>query len=225
MAGPEDATSNKRKGSPELAAEDAIAKRIKLEDGAEDTAVSGGADNEPKEPRGAGKERDETRTGSSPPNTHAAEAEREPRHPPEARRPSANGGFPGRRNVSLEEKKRGQRLFGSLVSTLSRTASGSQQQRRLEIERRQQEKAQQRRAEDELRRAARLDQLRRTRQIERIKLEEKAVCGRVGNLHCSPYAADCCVQMRTRHSTLLAKARCLQTKSEPKLVGRRLPVP
>ena len=76
----------------------------------------------------------------------------------------------------MEEKKRGQRLFGGLVSTLNRTVSGTQQQKRLEIERRQHEKAQQRRAEDEKRRAERLEQLKRTRQIEQVKLDERAVC-------------------------------------------------
>ncbi|KAK4233793.1 pinin/SDK/memA/ protein conserved region-domain-containing protein [Achaetomium macrosporum] len=97
----------------------------------------------------------------------------------------------------LEEKKRGQRLFGSLVSTLSRTTSRPQQQKRLEIERRQHEKAQQRRAEDEKRRAERLEQLKRTRQIEQVKLDEQA--------------------MKIRHSTMLAMAHSLQTRSEPKL--------
>lgn len=76
----------------------------------------------------------------------------------------------------MEEKKRGQRLFGGLVSTLSRTTSSTQQQRRLEIERRQHEKAQQRRAEDEKRRAEKLEQLKRVRQIEQVKLDERAVC-------------------------------------------------
>jgi hypothetical protein len=76
----------------------------------------------------------------------------------------------------MEEKKRGQRLFGGLVNTLSRTTSGTQQQKRLEIERRQHEKAQQRRAEDEKRRAEKLEQLKRTRQIEQVKLDERAVC-------------------------------------------------
>lgn len=76
----------------------------------------------------------------------------------------------------MEDKKRGQRLFGGLVSTLSRTTSGSQQQKRLEIERRQQEKAQQRRAEDEKRRVERLEKLGRMRRIEQVKLDEQAVC-------------------------------------------------
>jgi len=97
----------------------------------------------------------------------------------------------------MEEKKRGQRLFGGLVSTLSRTTSSTQQQRRLEIERRQHEKAQQRRAEDEKRRAEKLEQLKRVRQIEQVKLDERA--------------------MNTRHSAMLAKARNLYTRSEPRL--------
>ncbi|AEO69248.1 uncharacterized protein THITE_155901 [Thermothielavioides terrestris NRRL 8126] len=151
MAESEDVATHKRKATPELTEEDTAGKRLKLDDGNEDVPNL---------------------------NAHATEPEpeREPgaRRSPEARRPSASGGPPIRRAVSLEEKKRGQRLFGGLVSTLSRTTAGSQQQRRLEIERRQHEKAQQRRAEDEKRRAERLAQLKRTRQIEQIKLEEQA---------------------------------------------------
>jgi hypothetical protein len=185
MAEAEDTTTNKRKASPELAEEDAAGKRIKLGDEPENAPPRDGATSElGKVERdntagaAAAKEQDEPQRGSSPTRPHRREAaaEPEPRRSPEARRPSAAGGPPVRRNVSIEEKKRGQRLFGGLVSTLSRTASGSQQQKRLEIERRQHEKAQQRRAEDEKRRAERLEQLKRTRQIEQVKLDEQAVC-------------------------------------------------
>ena len=120
----------------------------------------------------------------------------------------------------MEEKKRGQRLFGGLVSTLNRTVSGTQQQKRLEIERRQHEKAQQRRAEDEKRRAERLEQLKRTRQIEQVKLDERAVCH--GRLCRFPFAVTrklTLLQMKTRHSAMLAQAHSLRTRSEPKLVS------
>ncbi len=167
MDEPEDLVTNKRKASPE-AAEDTTGKRVKLGDG--------GSHNRGDEMKFVTKEQDGAQTGGS---TRADSAERptEPRHSPDARRPSATGGPPSRRTVSLEEKKRGQRLFGGLVSTLSRTTSGTQQQKRLDIERRQHERAQQRRADEEKRRAERLEQLKRTRQIEQVKLDEQVVCG------------------------------------------------
>lgn len=194
MAEPEDTTTNKRKASPEPPAEDVAAKRTKIiqdgdgrdhvapsnsanrDDGAIDRNVEDPANGAPEARREREEPRQERR---SPPRTNEAAAGPEAGRSPESRRPSGGAGFPGRRSFSLEEKKRGQRLFGSLVSTLSRApSSGSQHQKRLEIERRQHEKAQQRRAEDEKRRTERLEKLKRTRQIEQIKLEEQAVCRR-----------------------------------------------
>ncbi|KAK3302167.1 uncharacterized protein B0T15DRAFT_487392 [Chaetomium strumarium] len=199
---PEDHVTNKRKASPESNSEDGAGKRVRLGDGDENAPRLNTVDSELKE--GQTKdvplvEEEQAGPGStmSPTRADPREPEPEPPRSPEARRPSAPSGPPIRRNVSLEEKKRGQRLFGSLVSTISRTTSRPQQQKRLEIERRQQEKAQQRRAEDEKRRAERLEQLKKTRQIEQIKLDEQV--------------------METRHSTMLAMAQSLQTKSEPKL--------
>ena len=174
MAEPEDAITNKRKASPDPAAEDVTAKRSRVEEG--DENGGNGVDHEMKDTHNGtipDKEQDGRHTERSP-RSHRAEAEPDARRSPEARRPSASG--PGRRNFTMEDKKRGQRLFGGLVSTLSRTTSGSQQQKRLEIERRQQEKAQQRRAEDEKRRVERLEKLGRMRRIEQVKLDEQAVC-------------------------------------------------
>ncbi|KAF4633851.1 hypothetical protein G7Y89_g4260 [Cudoniella acicularis] len=74
-----------------------------------------------------------------------------------------------------EERKRGQRLFGGLLSTLSQSTPNGQQKRRLEIEKRQQEKAKQQKAEDEGRRAQKLADLKATRRAEQIKFEEQSV--------------------------------------------------
>jgi len=178
MAEPEDLITNKRKASPNPSPDDIAGKRVKLGDG-ENASPGNSADSESKEPRDANTpvkgELDGSYTSGSPTRTHREEPAPS-RHSPEARRPSITSGPPARRNFSQEEKKRGQRLFGGLMSTLSRTTSGTQQQKRLEIERRQQEKAQQRRAEDEKRRAEKLDLLKRTRQIEQVKLDERVVC-------------------------------------------------
>lgn len=177
MAETEYYSANKRKASP---LEDAIGKRMRLEDGDANRRPSSGSGAEAEDisdQHGPTRnERNGLHTEGSPTRTRRADPEPESRRSPEARRPSATAGPPVRRNVSMEEKKRGQRLFGGLVSTLSRTTSSTQQQRRLEIERRQHEKAQQRRAEDEKRRAEKLEQLKRVRQIEQVKLDERAVC-------------------------------------------------
>ncbi|KAJ4422431.1 hypothetical protein N0V82_002879 [Gnomoniopsis sp. IMI 355080] len=99
-----------------------------------------------------------------------------------------------------EERKRGKRLFGGLLSTLSQTTSNSQQKRRQEIEKRQQEKVAKQKAEDDSRRNERLAKLSRVRKIEQVRFDEQV--------------------MRTRHSNMLASARALKTRSEPKLYYR-----
>ena len=80
-----------------------------------------------------------------------------------------------RKSSVQEERKRGQRLFGGLLSTLSQSTPNGQQKRRLEIEKRQQEKAKQQKAEDEGRRAEKLASLKAARKAEQIKFDEKAV--------------------------------------------------
>jgi len=103
-----------------------------------------------------------------------------------------------RRNSRVqEERKRGQRLFGGLLNTLSQNTSSSQQKRRQEIERRQQEKAKQQKAEDEGRRSEKIRKLKEVRQQEMVKFNEQS--------------------MRIRHSNMLAIAHFLYTKTEPKI--------
>lgn len=96
--------------------------------------------------------------------------------PTEPRRPVAAPEPDRRRKFNQEEKKRGQRLFGGLLSTLSQTTASSQQKKRLEIERRQQEKAQQQRVEYDKRRSEKLAQLKSIREIEQAKFNEQVVC-------------------------------------------------
>lgn len=95
--------------------------------------------------------------------------------PTEVRRPAAAPEPDRRRKFNQEEKKRGQRLFGGLLSTLSQTTASSQQKKRLEIERRQQEKAQQQRVEYDKRRSEKLGQLKNIREIEQVKFDEQVV--------------------------------------------------
>jgi hypothetical protein len=90
---------------------------------------------------------------------------------------------PERRKVSVqEERKRGQRLFGGLLSTLSQTTPNSQAKRRLEIEKRQQEKAKLQKAEDDRRRARKREDLVTTRKTEQAKFEEASVCYQSGRV-------------------------------------------
>jgi len=102
-----------------------------------------------------------------------------------------------RKSSVQEERKRGQRLFGGLLSTLSQSTPNGQQKRRLEIEKRQAEKAQQQKHDDEVRRAEKLANLKKIRKAEQIKFDEES--------------------MRIRHSNILAMANFLCTKTEPKL--------
>jgi hypothetical protein len=82
----------------------------------------------------------------------------------------------GRRESNAqEERKRGRRLFGGLLNTLSQSASNAQQNKRLEIEKRQQEKARLQKAEDESRRAERLQKLKEVRMREQVKFDEQSV--------------------------------------------------
>jgi hypothetical protein len=109
-------------------------------------------------------------------------------------------------------------LFGGLLSTLSQTSTSSQQKKRLEVERRQHERAQQRRIEVDKSKAERLAKLTHQRKIEQVKLDEQVVW----NLHYYlNYDMELLIskQMHTRHSNMLAMARHLQTRSEPKIVS------
>ncbi|KAG4411563.1 hypothetical protein IFR04_015302 [Cadophora malorum] len=102
-----------------------------------------------------------------------------------------------RKSSVQEEKKRGQRLFGGLLSTLSQSTPNGQQKRRLEIEKRQHEKVKQQKEADEARRREKLADLKAIRRAEQVIYDE--------------------AEMQTRHSNLLAMAHFLCTKSEPKI--------
>ncbi|KAJ5038201.1 uncharacterized protein L3040_007068 [Drepanopeziza brunnea f. sp. 'multigermtubi'] len=102
-----------------------------------------------------------------------------------------------RKSSVQEEKRRGQRLFGGLLSTLSQSTPNGQQKRRLDIEKRQQEKAKQQKAADEARRREKLADLKTVRKAEQIIYDE--------------------AEMRTRHSNLIAMAHFLYTASEPRI--------
>ena len=93
-----------------------------------------------------------------------------------------------RKSVTKEEKKRGMRLFGGLLNTLSQTTASTQQKRRQEVEKRQQERAHKQRAEDDKRRQDKLARITEIRRQEQIFFDEKVV--RVWRI--SVPFPDCC---------------------------------
>ncbi|KIW02493.1 uncharacterized protein PV09_06295 [Verruconis gallopava] len=102
-----------------------------------------------------------------------------------------------RKTRQLEERKRGQRLFGALLGTLSQGSSIPASKLRADIERRQQAKLKQQDEEDSQRRKQRLEDLKAIRRKEQRKRDEKA--------------------MKIRHANLLHFANFFRTKTEPRL--------
>jgi hypothetical protein len=201
MTETEEALAQKRKASPSPPAEDATSKRVKLE-AAAPTATEDAEtpeDRNVREHNGAGAEANvegqvangselkqerldrqtQDNDSNSSPRAKANDSEVASRLSSEAKRPIGApplSSSSGRRNFSQEEKKRGQRLFGGLLSTLSQTTSGTPRwKKRQEIERRQQERAQQERAEDEKRRAEKFAKLEHARKIDQVWFDEKVV--------------------------------------------------
>ncbi|EHA20278.1 hypothetical protein ASPNIDRAFT_136103, partial [Aspergillus niger ATCC 1015] len=97
-----------------------------------------------------------------------------------------------------EERKRGQRLFGALLGTLSQSSSSAAQKRRADIERRQQDKL---KLQDE-----EYGELKKKRREERAAIRKKEQ---------RFYEEE---SMRTRHSNMIAMAHFLKTRTEPVLL-------
>ncbi|KAL9028019.1 MAG: hypothetical protein Q9196_003556 [Gyalolechia fulgens] len=102
-----------------------------------------------------------------------------------------------RKSGQLEERKRGQRLFGALLGTLSQSSSSTAQKRRTDIERKQQAKLRVQAEEYDEQKKQRLESLMALRRKEQKKYDKQS--------------------MHIRHSNMLAQAHFLQTKTEPRL--------
>ncbi|KAI9824500.1 MAG: hypothetical protein M1819_000855 [Sarea resinae] len=111
--------------------------------------------------------------------------------------PAAERRADRRKSGQVEERKRGQRLFGALLGTLSQSSSSTAQKRRADIEKKQQAKLRLQAEEYDEKKKKDLDELIKLRRQEHKKYEEQS--------------------MHLRHSNLLAMAHFLQTKAEPKL--------
>ncbi len=184
----EDPTSQKRKISVSPEPEDVSAKRLKVEDEKHEENGTGIVNERGQEgdevSKSAEEERrasEDERPGSQSPNDTKEEGEEDEDEPTSNRPPSKDepnqppAPSNGRKNFSLEEKKRGRRLFGGLLSTLNKSAPSTHQKKRLEIEKRQQERAHQQWVEDDKRRAEKLAKLTSIRKLEQIKFDEQVV--------------------------------------------------
>lgn len=80
-----------------------------------------------------------------------------------------------RKNGQLEERKRGQRLFGALLGTLSQSSSSTAQKRRLDIEKKQQAKLRLQAEEYDEKKKQRLDALMDVRRREQKKYDKQSV--------------------------------------------------
>ncbi|KAI9886516.1 MAG: hypothetical protein M1823_001697 [Watsoniomyces obsoletus] len=111
---------------------------------------------------------------------------------------TATGDPPHKRRFGKdEERKRGQRLFGALLGTLSQNSPTTAQKRRADIERKQQSKLKQQADEYDAKQKEDLEKLLAVRKQEQKKFDEQS--------------------MRIRHSNMLATAHFLRTKTEPRL--------
>ncbi|KAJ5431368.1 Pinin/SDK/MemA protein [Penicillium cf. griseofulvum] len=134
---------------------------------------------------------------SSTDNTSPHSQRRRPSSPPPTKDESVETKPTRPRGGRDEDRKRGQRLFGGLLGTLSQSSSSAAQRRRADIEKKQQEKLKSLDAEyGELkkRRKEQRDEIRRRE----MPLYEREV-------------------MQTRHSNMLAMAHFHKTRAEPAL--------
>jgi pinin/SDK/memA/ protein conserved region len=132
---------------------------------------------------------------------------------PPRRKPSVTG------TGAAEERKRSQRLFGALLGTLSQSSTTTAQRRRADIEKKQLGKLQQRDEELEDEKRRKREKLDAVRRVEQRIWDERSVSLSLEMER--RVRADAGVQMRIRHRNILAEARFLRTKAEPRLVSDR----
>jgi pinin/SDK/memA/ protein conserved region len=116
---------------------------------------------------------------------------------------------------AAEERKRGQRLFGALLGTLSQTSAKPAHRRRDEIEKRQQDKLRQK--DEEL-----ADEKRRKREeLDAARRKEQKVWDRQGVRNETRESVEDRLtvwQLTIKHQNMRATAHFLKTKAEPSLV-------
>lgn len=123
-----------------------------------------------------------------------------------------------RKSGQLEERKRGQRLFGALLGTLSQSSSSTAQKRRTDIEKKQQAKLKLQTEEQDEKKKQRREALMVIRRREQVKYDKQSVCSMLADPR--PWSGMLMLsQMQIRHSNMLAQAHFLHTRTEPKIVG------
>lgn len=80
-----------------------------------------------------------------------------------------------RKSGQLEERKRGQRLFGALLGTLSQSSSSTAQKRRTDIEKKQQAKLKEQAEEYDEQKKQRLESIMAARRKEQKKYDKQSV--------------------------------------------------
>lgn len=80
-----------------------------------------------------------------------------------------------RKSGQMEDRKRGQRLFGALLGTLSQSSSSTAQKRRTDIERKQQAKLKLQADEFDEKKKQRLDAIMKVRRLEQKKYLKQSV--------------------------------------------------
>lgn len=80
-----------------------------------------------------------------------------------------------RKSGQAEERKRGQRLFGALLGTLSQSSTTAAQKRRIDIEKKQQAKLKLQAEEFDQKQKERLEELMKVRRREQRKFDEQSV--------------------------------------------------
>jgi hypothetical protein len=142
-------------------------------------------------------------------------------HSNDARSPTLAMSPPRRKSSVIgsgaaEERKRGQRLFGALLGTLSQTSAKPAHRRRDEIEKRQQDKLRQKDeelADEKRKKRQELDALRRKEQQLWDKQGVSVEIGWSTQSELTPW------QTTIRHQNMRATAHFLKTKTEPSLVS------
>jgi hypothetical protein len=164
---------------------------------------------------------------SSTDNTSPHSQRRRPSSPPPTKNGSAETKPTRPRGGRDEDRKRGQRLFGGLLGTLSQSSSSAAQRRRADIEKKQQEKLKSQDAEYGELKKRRKEQRDEIRRRETPLYEREAVCSCSIHLPLwylglkgSPNFFHS--QMQTRHSNMLAMAHFFKTQAQPALVSYAL---
>ena len=119
---------------------------------------------------------------------------------------------PGR---EIDERKRGKRLFGALLGTLSQNSSSTAQKRRTDIEIKQREKLKLQAEEDDEKKKQRLQSLVEERKREQERYDKQTV----GLLRDKYLGFSNPLQKSLMHANMLATAHFLKTKTEPALVS------